>query len=76
MFGDSVIKSLKSGKTEKSGFVPMSRQEKLADLFLVFPTRLGTWPTAFHSYSFIKRSRNEAFRHFSVNFIQRLPWKR
>ena len=26
----------------KSGLVPMSRQEKLMDLFLVFPTRLET----------------------------------
>ena len=32
--GDSVIQSL------KSGLVPMSRQQKLADLFLVFPAIL------------------------------------
>ena len=42
IFGDSVIQSLKSGKTRKSGIVPMSRQERLADLFLVFPARLET----------------------------------
>ena len=35
-FEDSVIQSLKSGKTRKSGLVPMSRQEKLTNLFLVF----------------------------------------
>ena len=39
---DSVIQSLKSGKTRKSGLVSMSRQEKLADLFLVFPAKLET----------------------------------
>ena len=32
VFGDTVIQSLKSGKTRKSGFVPISRQENLADL--------------------------------------------
>ena len=38
IFEDSVIQSLKSGKkTRKNGLVPMSRQGKLADLFLVFP---------------------------------------
>ena len=76
IFGDSVIQILKSGKTRKSGRVPMSRQEKLADLFLVFPDRLETWPKAFHSYSFIKCSKNETFRHFLFNFIKHLPWKR
>ena len=38
-FGDSVIQSLKRGKTQKSGLVPISRQEKLA---VVFPARLET----------------------------------
>ena len=42
IFGDSVIQTLKSGKTLKTGLVPMSRQEKLADLFLVFPASLET----------------------------------
>ena len=42
IFGDSVIQCLKSGKARKSGLVPMSRQEKFADLFLVFPTRFET----------------------------------
>ena len=42
IFGDSVIQSLKSGKTLKSDSVPMSRQEKVADLFLVFPAILKT----------------------------------
>ena len=42
IFGDSVIQSLKSGKTRESGLVPMSRQEKVADLFLVFPAILET----------------------------------
>ena len=45
------------------------------NLFLVFPATLETWPKAFHSYPFIKRSRNDAFRHFLVNFIKRFPWK-
>ena len=63
-------------KTRKSGLVPMLRQEKRAHLFLVFPAKLETSPKAFHSYSFIKRSRNKAFRHYFVNFIKRLPWKR
>ena len=62
--------------TWKSGVVPMSRQEKFADLFLVFPARLETWPKAFHSYSFFKCSRNEVFWYFLVNFIKRLPLKR
>ena len=38
--GDSVIQSLKSGKTGKSGLVSTLRQEKLADLFMVFLARL------------------------------------
>ena len=37
IFGDSVIQSLKSGKARKSGLIPMSKQGKLTDLFLVFP---------------------------------------
>ena len=60
----------------KSSFVPMLRQEKLSDLFLVFPARLAKWPKAFQWYSFIKLTRNEAFRHFLVHSIKRLPWKR
>ena len=76
IFGDSVIQSLKSGNTRKSGLVPMSRQEKLADLLLLFAARLETWQKAFHSYSIIERYRNEAFWHFLVNFIKRLPEKR
>ena len=63
IFGDSVIQSLRSGKTQKSGLVPMSRQEKLADLFLL--------DLKYDQ----KRPRNEAFGHFLVNFIKRLPWK-
>ena len=55
--------------------VPMSRKEKLTNLFLEVPDRLKTWPKALHSYSFIKLSRNEAFKHFLVNFIKRLPCK-
>ena len=55
IFGDPVIQSLKSAKTRKSGLVPMSGQEELADSFLAFPARLETWQKAFHSYSFIKR---------------------
>ena len=39
IFGDTVIQSMKSGKTRKSGFDPMSRQKKLASLF---PARLET----------------------------------
>ena len=70
VFGNSVIQSFKRGKKRKSGLVSMSRQEKLADLTLVFPARLETWPKAFHSYPFIKCSRNEAFRHFFVKFYQ------
>ena len=71
-----MIQSLKSEKTRKSRPVPMSRQEKLADLILVFDARFKTRAIAFRSYSFIKHSRNEAFRHFLVNFIKLLPWKR
>ena len=40
------------------------------------PDRLKTWPKPLHSYPFIKPSRNEAFRHFIVNFIKWLPWNR
>ena len=75
IFRGSVIQRLKSGKTRKSGIVLMSRQKKLADLFMVFPARLETLPKVFHSYSFIRCPRNEAFRHFLVNFIKRLPKK-
>ena len=60
IFGDSVIQSLKNVKIRKSGLVPMLRQEKLADLFLVFPAILETWQKVFHLYSFIKHSRNES----------------
>ena len=60
---NSLGDTLKSGKAQKSSLVPMSSQEKLTDLFLVFPVRLETLSKAFHSYS-----RNEALRHFSVNF--------
>ena len=42
IFGDSVIQSLKSGETRESGLIPMSRQKKLADLFLVFSARFET----------------------------------
>ena len=49
ILGDCVIQSLKSGKTRKSGLIPMSRQEKLAELFLVFPARLQTRPKRFIS---------------------------
>ena len=41
-FGDTVIQSLKSGKTRKNAPVPMSKKEKLAALFLLFPARLET----------------------------------
>ena len=41
-FGDAVIQSLKNRKIRKSDPVRMSTQEKLADLFLVFPARLET----------------------------------
>ena len=53
---------------------PRSQVEagKLANLFLIFPTRPKAWTKAFHSYSFIKLSRIEVFRPFLVNFIIRL----
>ena len=70
IFRDTVIQSLKSEKTQKSGLVPMSRQEKLENLFMVFPARLGILRKAFRSYFLIKRSRNENFRHFLVNFLK------
>ena len=73
IFGDCVIQNLKSIKTQKNGIVPMSRQENLADLFLIFLAKLERRLKAFYSYSFIKRSRIEALRHFSANFIKRLP---
>ena len=43
-FGDNVIQNLKSGK---NGLVHIQRQEKLADLLLVFPARLQTSPKRF-----------------------------
>ena len=58
--GDTVIQNEK----RKSGLVSRWWQEKLADLFLVFPARLKTSPKVFHLYFFIKHSRNEAFRNF------------
>ena len=66
------MQSSKSGKTRKSGLVLMSRQGKFADLFLVFPVWLETWPKAFHLYSFFKCSRNEAFKPFFSQFDQRV----
>ena len=39
IFGDTVIQRFKSRRTRKKSLVPMSRQKKLADLFLVFPSR-------------------------------------
>ena len=33
------MQSLKSEKTPKSGLVPILKQDKLVDLFLVFPAR-------------------------------------
>ena len=54
------IQSWKSGKTWKLASFPCWGRKNLADLFLIFPARLKTWPNAFHSYSFIKLSRNEA----------------
>ena len=38
-FRDSVIQLLESGKMQKCGLIPMFRQEKLADFFLVFSAR-------------------------------------
>ena len=48
----------------------MSRQEKRVDLFLVFPGQFKTQPKTFHSYSFIKLSRNEAFDGLFSQFYQ------
>ena len=43
IFGDSVCNpKFESENARKSGLVPMSRQEKLVHLFLVFPARLET----------------------------------
>ena len=58
IFGDSVIQSLKSGKNMKSDLVLMSRQEKLVDLILVFPSVLEIWQKGFHSYSNVPEMRS------------------
>ena len=42
IFGDTVIQSFKSGKTQNSNLIPMLCQQKLVDLFLVFPATLKT----------------------------------
>ena len=73
VFGDTVIQSLRSEKNTKSRVVPILRQEKLANLFLVFLARLETLLKTFRSYSLTNSSKNEAFKHFLVNFIKRLP---
>ena len=58
----------KKWKNTKSGLVPISRKNKLADLYLVFPARLEACPKAFR---FVRipllnaPCRNETFRHFN-----------
>ena len=53
----------------------MFRQENLANLILMSAGQLQMQPKGFHSYSFIKFSRNEAFGHFLVDYIEWLAWK-
>ena len=66
-FRDSVIQRLESGKMQKSGLIPMFRQENL---------QIFSWYSLPDlKYFFMKRTRNEAFAHFLVNFNERLPWK-
>ena len=60
---------MENGKTRKISLVPMQRKENLADLLLMFSGPLQMRPKGFHWYSFIKLSRNDAFRHFFVNCI-------
>ena len=55
-------------KTWKSDLVPMSRKEKLADLFLIFPTRLKTWPKVFHSYRVTQKNAT----HENINKMRTL----
>ena len=73
IMGDSVNQSLKSRKTRKSGLVPMWRQEKVGDLFLMFPAILKHDKKPLIHIPSLKCSRNEAFGHFLVNFFKRLP---
>ena len=53
-------------KKQESDLVSKLRQEKLADLFLVFPARLEAWPKVFHSYSFIKVVRNKKWKKIFI----------
>ena len=65
LFGDSVIQSLKSGKTRTNGLVPMSRQEKLADLLPWYSLpNLKHDQKRFIRIPLLNGSENEAFRHF------------
>ena len=64
-------------KTRKSGLVPVSRQKNLRIYFWYsLPDLKHDQKHFIRIYSFIKRSRNEVLRHFLVNFIKPLPWKR
>ena len=68
--GDSVIKSLKSREAQKVASFPCRGRKNLwiYSWYSLSNSRLETRPKAFHSYSFIKRSRNEAFNPVVVNF--------
>ena len=64
---DSVIQLLESGKTQKVASFPCLGRKNL---------QIFSWYSLPDlKYFFMKRSRNEAFAHCLVNFIERLPWK-
>ena len=66
-FRDSVIQLLESGKTLKVAKFPCSSRKNL---------QIFSWYSLPDlKYFFIKRSRNDSFAHFLVNFIELLPWK-
>ena len=70
IFGDFVIKSLKSRETQKVVSFPCRSRKNLwiYSWYSLSNSRLTTRPKAFHSYSFLERSRNEAFYPVRVNF--------
>ena len=63
------IKTMKNGKARKISLVPMSKQENLADLFLIFSDRLQMRPKRCHL------SDHSEMRPLGnlVNFIKWLP---
>ena len=68
ILGDTTLQILRSEENTKSSLVPIRRYENLTDLFRILPGYLQMSSRRFHLYSFIKLSKNEAFKHFLSHF--------